>query len=74
MYEYVAKNYGRGKVDNFLHKLTRGQSTVMSNFHDSCSYRIGQWAIFEITFGFELDWGIFGTSDIWSTAAHFLSK
>ena len=73
VYELVAKNYGRGKIDNFLPKLFGRQHRTMSTFHDRCLYRIGPWAIFSITLWLEMDLHV-TTYDIWSTTAHFLSN
>ena len=72
-YESIASSQNSGKIDHWSAKVSEANSEAQRNVADKkCAYRISQWAIFEITFGLELDWW-FTTSDIWSTAAHFLA-
>ena len=78
--ESIARNNHRGMYDsthnlgpNMVEGMNNWSNANMHEPRQSCAFRIGQWATFEITFGLELDLWL-TTVDLWSTAAHFLSK
>ena len=55
IYETVAKNNNRGMFD-FTNNLGPNMMEGIDNaMHQRCAYSIGQWAIFDITFGIEID-------------------
>ena len=72
-YEYIAASNTGGLIRNFNTKLSAARSEATNTVeYGRRPFRIGQWAVLEISFGLVQDF-LFTSLEIWSTAAHFLS-